>query len=121
MRKLIYINMKRLKDLLLENTRRRITEQSVDKKSLEDVLTEQENIFKAVQQALRTVNYAYISNEAKDVLKNNAEILADAYLEYIENTRSVIANMGDADVTDYAVVNEETSTLAQRIESGLDY
>jgi len=113
--------MKRLKDLLLENTRRRITEQSVDMSSLKDVLTAQENIFKAVQQSLRTVNYDYISPEAKDVLKNNAEILADAYLEYIENTRSIIASIGDAEYSEYQVVNEETSTLAQRIEDGLDY
>jgi len=113
--------MKRLKDLLLENTRRRITEQSVDMSSLETVLTDQENIFKTMQQALRTVDYDTISNDAKDVLKNNAEILADAYLEYIDNTRSIIASIGDAEYSEYQVVNEETSTLAQRIEDGLDY
>ena len=113
--------MKRLKDLLLENTRRRITEQSFDMSSLELALSQQEDIFKTMQQALRTVNYMDVSEEAKEVLRNNASILADAYLEYIENTRSVIKNMGNADVSEYDVVNEETSTLAQRIEDGLDY
>jgi hypothetical protein len=113
--------MKRLKDLLLENTRRRITEQSVDLSSLELVLSQQEDIFKTMQQSLRTVNYMDISEEAKEVLRNNASILADAYLEYIDNTRSIIASIGDAEYSEYQVVNEETSTLAQRIEDGLDY
>lgn len=115
--------MKRLKDLLLENTRRRITEQRVAMASLEAVLTDQEDIFKTMQQALRALDYEKtgISEEAKAVLKNNAEILADAYLEYIDNTRSIIASIGDAEYSEYQVVNEETSTLAQRIEDGLDY
>ena len=113
--------MKRLKDLLLENTPSRITEQNVDLSSLELALSQQEDIFKSLQQALRTVNYMDISEEAKSVLKNNAEILAEAYLEYIDNTRAAISQYANTDVTDYDIVNENATTLAERIDSGLSY
>lgn len=113
--------MKRLKDLLLENTRRRITEQSVDLSSLELALSQQEDIFKSLQQALRTVNYMDVSEEAKSVLKTNAEILADAYLEYIDNTRAAIRQYANTEATEYDIVNENATTLAERIETGLNY
>ena len=107
--------MKRLKDLLLENTPSRITEQSVDLSSLELALSQQEDIFKSLQQALRTVNYMDISEEAKSVLKNNAEILATSYLEYIEKTRVTMLEFGNTDATEYDIVNENTSALAANL------
>ena len=48
--------MKRLKDLLLENTRQRITESSTDTIGIEDVLSQQEAAFKALQMDLRSTN-----------------------------------------------------------------
>lgn len=119
--KLIYINMKRLKDLLLENTRHRITEQRVDTVSIEDALSQQEAAFKALQMDLSSTNYMGLSDEAKMILKNNAEILADAYLEYIDNTRATIREYATSEATDYDIVNENATTLAERIETGLTY
>jgi hypothetical protein len=114
--------MKRLKDLLLENTRHRITEQAApDYSSLEDILTQQEAAFKALQMDLSSTNYMGLSDEAKMILKNNAEILADAYLEYINNTRATIREYATSEATDYDIVNENATTLAERIETGLNY
>jgi hypothetical protein len=113
--------MKRLKDLLLENTRHRITEQRVDTVSIEDALSQQEAAFKALQMDLSSTNYMGLSDEAKMILKNNAEILADAYLEYINNTRATIREYATSEATDYDIVNENATTLAERIETGLNY
>jgi len=107
----------KLKSLLMEQ---RITEQAAsDYSSLEDILTQQEAAFKALAAELNAVNYIGVSDEARDALRSNAEVLAAAYLEYIENTRATMQSFADQDA--YAVVIENAATLAERIENGLTY
>ncbi len=109
----------KLKSLLMEKANH-ITEQAAsDYSSLEDILTQQEAAFKALAAELNAVNYLGVSDEARDALRGNAEVLAAAYLEYIENTRATMQSFADQDA--YAVVIENAATLAERIENGLTY
>jgi hypothetical protein len=109
----------KLKSLLMEKTNH-ITEQAAsDYSSLEDILTQQEAAFKALTAELNAVNYIGVSDEARDALRDNAEVLAAAYLEYIENTRATMQSFADQEA--YAVVIENAATLAERIENGLTY
>lgn len=105
----------KLKSLLVEQPQ---TER-VDLIALNEILKMQQDIFTQALSKLNSIDYNTISEEAANMLKINASTLCEAYIEYCNNTSSTVKQHVDAELD--SIVIDNTGTLLDRIENGLEY
>jgi hypothetical protein len=103
----------KLKSLIVEQTER------ADLTALTNILKQQQEIFTEAMNKLQSVEYSTIPTDAATMLSDNAKVLCEAYIEYCENTLSTAKQYAEESVE--TIVDENASTMYERLKNGLTY
>ena len=87
--------------------------------NLTQILQTQRAVFESAMNKLQSIDYSAFSEDTVLMLRDNAKVLCEAYVEYCDNTLGTIKQHPDVDAD--TIVSENAGTMFERIESGITY
>lgn len=82
-----------------------------------DVLSQYKEIFAT---ALRSVESMQYDIDSEDILRKNARVLLEAYIEYVDATAETFRTYGDSQSID-DIILDSTGGIKTRIDNTLEY
>lgn len=107
-----------MKSLIAEQeTQQDITVDQPDRDQVLEVLSQYKSIFATALRSVESMQYTF---DSEDILRTNARVLLEAYIEYLDETVKTFNRYSESQSID-DIILDSTGGIKTRIDTDLEY